>query len=226
MELRVKPCIVSCGTGWNYGAGVDRLESSLKYHGYLGDTMFWKTLPDGCPEPVGDGQYNFKVYAIQAAIEAGYKVILWLDASLYAIRDVMPIFDYIIDNGLFFFRTGYPLSATATDKLLHFAQEEREDLIDVPEHATGAVGINLNHSAGEAFWAEWRIYMKAGMFGGNRVRDRSDSTHPLFFFSRQDQSSASMILHKMGITEIGHEKRWISYYPHQEETTIFFVKGL
>jgi hypothetical protein len=226
VELRVKPCIVSCGTGWNYGAGIDRLESSLRHHGYLGDTMFWKTLPDGCPEHRGEGQYNFKVYCIQEAINKGYRVILWLDASLYAIRDVMEIFDYIVDKGLFFFRTGYPLSATATDKLLAFSEENREDLIEVNEQATGAVGINLNHLAGEAFLAEWERYMKAGMFGGNRVRDRSDSTHPLFFFSRQDQSAASMILHKMGITEMGHEKRYISYYPHQEETTMFFVKGL
>lgn len=226
MELSNKPCIASCGTGVNYGAGIDRLESSLRYHGYLGDTHFRKTLPDGCPEHRGDGQYNFKIYTLQEAIDKGHRVLLWLDSSLYAIRDVMPIFDYIVDNGLFLFRTGYPLSATATDRLLYFAQEEREDLIEVNEQATGAVGINLDHPAGEAFWAEWRIYMKAGMFGGNRVKDKADSTHPLFFFSRQDQSCASLILHKMGIKEIGHEKRWISYYPHREETTMFFVKGL
>jgi hypothetical protein len=226
MELTNKPCIVSCGTGVNYGAGIDRLESSLKYHGYLGETMFWKTLPDGCPEHRGDGQYNFKVYALREAQKRGHKVLLWLDSSLYAIRDVMEIFDYIVDHGLFFFRTGYPLSATATDKLLAFAGEKREDLVEVNEQATGAVGINLNHLAGQAFLDEWERYMKAGMFGGNRVRDRADSTSPLFMFSRQDQSAASMIIHKMGIDEIGHERRWISYYPHQEETTMFFVKGL
>lgn len=226
MDLKVKPCIVSCGTGSRYGAGVDRLESSLRYHGYLGDIMFWKTLPDGCPKHEGDGQYNFKVFCLNEAAKRGHRVLLWLDSSLYAIRDIMDIFDYIIDKGLFFFRSGYPLSATATDKLLAFAEETREDLTQTNEQATGVIGINLDHPAGEAFMAEWGLYMKAGMFGGNRVKDKADSEHPLFQFSRQDQSAASMILHKMGIDEIGHEKRWISYYPQQEETTMFFVKGL
>lgn len=220
-----KPCIISCGIGAGYAAGIDRLERSLHYNGFLGDTMFWKDYPEGCPAHEGEGQYNFKVYAFAEAFKKGYKIALWLDASLYAIADPMPIFDYINDNGLYFFKSGYPLSATATDKLLGPVLL-REDLVDVPEFATGAVGINIDNPKGASFFHLWKEHMINGHFGGNRVHDEVDSDHPLFKFSRQDQSAASMALHRLGVTTSGEDKNWVSYYPNKTESTIFFVKGV
>jgi len=225
MELSRKPCIISVGAGGAYRYGIDRLERSLHYHGWAG-TMFWRELEEGWPSHFGDQQYGFKLFAFERAIDAGHKVVLWCDSSLYAIKDPMPIFDYICDHGIFLFKSGYPLSATATDRMLEFAEERRDHLIDVPEFATGCVGIDINHPNGHAFLSGWLDYYSAGMFGGSRSYDPRDSEHPLFKFSRQDQSAASMVLHKMGITEAGHEKEWVSYYPSETKNTIFFVKGI
>lgn len=219
-----KPCIISCGIGTGYAAGVDRLERSLQYNGWFGDILFWKDYPEGCPKHEGDGQYNFKVYAFNEAFEKGYKVVLWLDASIYAIKDPMPIMDYIVDNGLYFFKSGYPLSATATDELL--MGRLREDFIDVPEFASGAIGINVDNPKGLEFFLSWERLMNYGYFGGNRVHDKRDSEHALFKFSRQDQSAASMILNGMQITTAGEDKNWISYYPTVTDDTILFIKGI
>lgn len=224
MELTHKPCIISCGIGAGYAAGIDRLADNLRYHGWLGDTMFWKDYPEGCPKHEGVGQYNFKVFAFNEAFRRGYKVVLWLDASFYPLKDPMPIFDYINESGLYFFKSGYPLSATAPDSLL--MGRNREDFVDVPEFATGAVGINIDNPKGASFFWSWERLMRSGYFGGNRVHDETDSKHPLFKFSRQDQSAASMVLHGMGITDAGHEKEWVSYYPNHTESTIFFIKGI
>lgn len=224
MELHSKPCIVSVGIGNGYAAGIDRLERSLMYNGYLGDTMFWKDYPEGCPRHEGDGQYNFKVYAFNEAFKKGYKVVLWLDASFYCIKDPMPIMDYINENGLFLFKSGYPLSATATDKLLFGL--DREDFKDVPEFATGAVGINIENPNGNSFFKRWERLMQSGYFGGSRNHDASDSTHDLFLFSRQDQSSASMVLYGMDIRTSGEDKNWVSYYPTVTDDTILFIKGI
>jgi hypothetical protein len=226
MELNRRPCVVSCGIGGAYPFGIDRLEKSLHYHGWSGETSLWRTYPDGCPEHKGDDQYAFKVYSLLEAYNKGCRVLLWLDSSIYLVKDLMPVFDYISDNGLFFFRTGYPLSATATDKMLDYAAEKREDLVEVPEFATGCVGISMDHPRGMEFLRQWTRYMQMGLFGGNRVRDKADSSHPLFMFSREDQSAASMILHKMGITETGQDKKWVCYYPHMTDETILVVKGL
>lgn len=223
-----KPCIISVGIGAGYAAGIDRLAQSLQWHGYLGDTMFWKDYPSSTlrPHTEDEGQYNFKIAAFQEAFLKGYNVVLWLDASLYAIQDPMPMFDYINDNGIFLFKSGYPLSATATDKLLSFHNVQREDLFDTPEFATGAVGINIRNPNGSAFFRDWKYDCLHGMFGGSRNHNSNDSIHPSFKFSRQDQSSASAVLHKMGITTSGEDKNWVSYYPNKTESTIFFVKGV
>ena len=227
MELRNRPVIVSCGIGAGYGAGIDRLERSLHFHGWLGDTIFFKDYPEGCPHHSGVGQYNFKVYAINEAIKRGYKIILWLDASFYALRDPMPIFDYINEKGLYFFKSGYPLSATATDELIYYhGLEHRAMLTEVPEFATGAVGINIDNPLGSEFFRKWEQDCNQGLFGGNRVHDKRDSSHPLFKFSRQDQSSASAVLHKMGVKTAGEDRNWVSYYPTETKDTIFFIKGV
>jgi hypothetical protein len=226
MELSNRPCIISCGIGPGYVAGVDRLERSLLFNGWLGETMFWRNYPDGCPSHRGQGQYNFKPFCFQEAFKRGHKIVLWCDASLYAIKDPMPIMDYVNDHGLYFFKSGYPLSATATDKLLKATNEKREDLTDVPEFATGCVGVNIENPNGNMFFEGWAYYMKNGLFGGNRVQDLADSSNPLFKFSRQDQSAASMALHKMKITTSGEDKNWCSYYPSETKDTIFFIKGI
>jgi hypothetical protein len=224
MELHNKPCIISVGIGAGYAAGIDRLERSLLFNGWLGDTMFWKDYPEGCPAHKGEGQYNFKVYAFNEAFKKGYKVVLWLDASFYAIKDPMPIFDYINEHGLYFFKSGYPLSATATDSLLFGLT--REEFVDVPEFATGAVGINIDNPNGVGFFKSWERLMRSGYFGGSRNHDKDDSEHHLFKFSRQDQSAASMVLYGMKITTAGEDKNWVSYYPNKTDDTLLFIKGI
>jgi hypothetical protein len=52
---------------------------------------------------------------------SGYKVVVWADASFWCVRQPMPLFDYVNDNGLYFFKSGYSLAETATDKLLEYA---------------------------------------------------------------------------------------------------------
>lgn len=226
MELKNKPCIISAGIGGHYSFGIDRLEKNLMYHGWPGSTMFWKDYPKGCPRHIGDGQYNFKVFCFNEAFKAGHKVVIWVDSSIYPIKDIMPIFDYVNDKGLFFFKSGYPLSATATDRLLSYIGCKREELVDVPEFATGVVGINIDNPLGAHFFASWERMMHAGLFGGDRVHNEEDSKHPLFKFSRQDQSAASAALYEMGITSCGEDKDWVSYYPNVTDKTILFIKGI
>jgi hypothetical protein len=223
-----KACIISCGIEGHYGVGVDRLARSLNFVGWGGHTMFWKDYPKGCPPHVGEYQYAFKVWAFEEAFAAGYTVVLWADASLYAVQNPMPIFDYVNEHGLFFFKSGYSLAQTATDNLLNTEKVNRDELINVSEFATGLVGINIENPKGKEFFKRWKYAMEWGLFGGNRVHDLADSGDPRFLFSRQDQSCASMVLHKMGIKTAGEDRDWVAYYStkHNPERVIFFIQGL
>lgn len=223
-----KPIIISCGIGGHYSAGVERLERSLIYSGWAGDMLMLKDeYPEGCPN-INDNNYAFKPYLFQQVFNMGYKVVLWLDASFWAIKNPMFVMDYINEMGLYFFKSGYPISATATDKLLNKYNHNRESLVDVSEFATGAVGINFSNPLGKEFFERWMQDCKEGMFIGNRNHDLNDSQHPLFKFSRQDQSSASMVLNEMGIVTTGEDKDWVAYKntSHNDEKVIFFIGGL
>lgn len=230
MELTgTKPCVISVGVGGHYEVGVNRLERSLIYQGYAGDMRFWKNeYPTGCPEHGGDGQYNFKPFAFREQFSNGYKIVIWCDASLWAVNNITPLLDYVNEHGLYFFKSGYSLAETATDKLLSVAGVYREELYDVPEFATGLVGVNIENPKGKEFFTKWEDYRAAGLFGGNRIHDLNDSQHPKFRFSRQDQSAASMILYKMGITTCGEDRNFQAYKDtgHDPKNVLFFIGGL
>ena len=224
----VKPTIINCSVGGWYGAGADRLQRSLIYEGFGGDIRIYKDYPAGCPAHEGDGQYNFKPYCFKEAFDSGVKVAIWADASMWCIKNPMPLLDYVNDNGIYFFKSGYSLAETATDRLLEYAQVTREELVDVSEFATGLVGINIDNPMGKYFYEQWYQYMQDGMFGGNRVHDLRDSTHPMFKFSRQDQSAASMILYKMGVITAGENQDFQAYKgtPYNHDKCLFFIGGL
>lgn len=224
-----KPILISVGVGGHYAAGIDRLERSLYFEGWAGQMRFWRNdYPPNCPPHGGDAQYNFKPHAFDNVFNDGFKVALWADASFWAVKNPMPIFDYINEFGLYFFKSGYSLAETATDKLLEYAGITRDQLVDVSEFATGLVGINIDNPKGKEFFHTWKQYMQDGMFGGNRFHDENDSADPRFKFSRQDQSAASMILYKMGITTCGEDRDYQAYKNtnYNPEKLIFFIGGL
>ena len=225
----IKPILISAGIGHHYVAGIDRLERSLIYEGAAMDMRFWRNeYPEGCPEHGGDGQYNFKPFCFREVFNDNYKVGVWCDSSLWCVRNPMPLFDYVNEHGLYFFKSGYSLAETATDRLLEYAGVSREELFDVSEFATGLVGINIDNPNGKTFFEMWEEYRREGLFGGSRHHDLNDSKHPKFRFSRQDQSCASMILYKMGITTCGEDRDFQAYKDtgHNPDKILFFIGGL
>jgi len=139
MDLtRQKPLTVSAGIGDWYPAGIDRLQRSLNFNGYGGDAILFKGYPEGSPSHK-DNPYAFKIYAIKHGLELGYKNILYVDSSFWCVKNPMPMFDYINDNGLFMFKTGYSLADTASDRLLDYTNEIRENRVEVSEFAGGCI---------------------------------------------------------------------------------------
>jgi len=226
-----KACIISCGVGHgHYHVGIDRLAKSLNFVGWAGDTILRKDYPPNSPEHAGDQQYNFKVWAFEEAFNLGFEVVVWCDSSLYAVENPMPLFDYVNDKGLYFFKSGYLLAETATDRLCEYAEVPRETLIEqqVSEFATGLIGVNIKNPLGKEWFENWKQYMTDGMFGGNRVHDENDSKHPFFKFSRQDQAANSMILYKMGIKTCGEDQDFLAYKGtgYNKDKILFFVGGI
>lgn len=224
-----KPCIINAGVGGWYKAGSERLERSLIYNGYAGDMMFWRDeYPPGCPSH-NDNPYAIKIYAFKEAFNRGYKVVCWLDCSFWAIKNPHPIFDIISEKGNFAFRSGYNCAQTCSDALLSAVDVSRDEAEQIPETATGIVGINIDNPEGRMVFDLWSAYCDAGLFKNSRTHSLNDSHDPRFLFGRQDQSAYSMALHKAGVKFLYED--FVSYYDHSNplknsEKAYFFIGGL
>lgn len=224
-----KPVIINCGIhGW-YKAGSERLERSLIYHGYAGDMLFWRDeLPPGCP-PHNENPYAFKVYAFREAIRLGYRTICWLDCSFWAIKNPMNIFDIIAEHGVFAFRSGYNCAQTCTDLLLNSTGFTRDEAEQLPEIATGIVGLHIDNPDGNNVWTAWNEYCDMGLFKNARGHNPEESPDPRFLHGRQDQSAFSIAVHRSGV-KFDYQD-FVSYYNggnpgYIPEKCYFFIGGL
>jgi len=219
-----KTCIISYGVGGWYNRGQFRLERSLIYHGYAGEIISHTTHPYNWPMH-SENPYAFKIYAFEEALMQSYTHIVWLDSSVYAINDVMRLFDYINDNGIFAFRTGYNCAQSCNDRILQHCGITRDEAENIIEYATGCVGLNFNNPDARNLFGRWSEHMHAGMFKGSRLHD-NQSEDKRFLFHRQDQSAFSLSLHQQQII-MPHYQDIISYYPNKiSDEQIFFIKGL
>ena len=224
-------CIISCGVGGWYPRGVDRLSQSLIEHKWKGASIFFRSLPVGCP-PHEQDPYAFKIHAINQAIQKGYKKILWLDASVWAIQDPEPFFRYIRKHGYYFFKTGYNCAQSCNDKILEYVGKTRDEAEQMTEAATGCIGLDLDKKISKAFFRNWIQFMKDGAFHGSRLHD-NQSKDPRFLFHRQDQSAASLIINHLGM-KINDPGDWVAYTAHKQyygtevnkSTLTFLIQGM
>ncbi len=96
-----KRCVINVAFATGYPVGQARLVESLREIGYSGALMTWTdVVPDGSPweNTVPRG---FKVYAFEQAKRAGYDLVLWLDASLWAVRPLDRIFELAQERGCY-----------------------------------------------------------------------------------------------------------------------------
>lgn len=224
-----KPLIINCGVGGWYAAGSERLERSLIYHGYAGDMMFWRNeYPPNCPSHQ-ENPYAFKIYAFREAIRLGYKVIMWLDCSFWAIKNPMPIFDIINDNGIFAFRSGYNCANTCTDHILEYNNFTRDQAEQLPEIATGIVGLNMDNPDGGRVFSLWEDMCDNGLFNNSRTHNINESADSRYLHGRQDQSAFSMAVHKLGLKF--EYLDYVAYYNngkpgYNPDKCYFFIGGL
>jgi hypothetical protein len=225
----IKPCIISCGVGGWYPAGIDRLKNSLVHHGWGGDTIFWRDeYPPDCPTHQ-DSPYAMKIYAFREAFRRGYKIVIWIDCSFWAIKNPMPIADIVNEHGNFGFRSGYNCAETATDSLLNYAGITRDEAEQIPETATGIIGVNYSNPKGKEVFDYWEELCGAGMFKNSRNYNPSESSDPRFKFGRQDQSAYNMAINKAGVRYLYED--YVAYYNngnpgYNPEKCMFFIESL
>lgn len=164
-----------------YRRGQNRLHESLQ-----GKTdaklLFYNSEEAVNAKPHAEMNYSFKPMAMIKAYKEGYRQILWLDASMRAIKSLEPIFKIIEKDGYFFQDSGWPNSRWTNDAALeYFGTNEGEML------SSGVLGLDLDSEIGYKFFDHWTQAMRDGIFNGD------------WHNHRHDQTAASLIAFKLGM---------------------------
>lgn len=224
MESKIKHCIISGhnNTSW-YKKGCERLNRSLIYHGFNGDILIndYSTHDDydnSCP-------YIIKSIALKEAIEKGYTHILWLDASVWAIRNPNLIFDYINSAGWYFWQSGYNCAQVCSDNCLKYFNVNRNKAESFKDCSTSMFGLNLYNPKAEEFAKMFIKSAEDKIFHGSREHD-NQSKDERFLFHRQDQSCASVIANLLEM-KIEEPNLYSSYYSENiNNSVIFLMRGM
>jgi hypothetical protein len=162
--------------------------------------MFYRDeLPRNSP-PHYDVPYAFKLHAMMNAFDAGHDVVLWADASMYAIAPVDPLMAEIEKNGYVLFVGGTNTAAMWThDACLSYYRTSRDEAEKIPQVVGGLVGFSKARSLGASVFEGWFKECQAhpGLFRGPHTNDMGEcSKDPRCRGHRHDQSVLSIIAHK------------------------------
>jgi len=231
--------------GEHYQSLMGRLISSLRKHDDPVDVVSWSnTLPPGAPG--GDmpwAAYCAKPFALKAAADQGYDIVLWLDTAYFAVKHSGPIFDHIEGHEYYVQQNGNMVGNWCTDAALETLEISREEAMQIPEIASGAIGLDVRKLNPHTFMNEWcRLASDGVTFIGahanealgreeivrRRLPDRTVgfvSHDKRVFGHRHDQTAASVIAHKLGWVGVLRPDYTDYWSPDQHEKVLFANRG-
>lgn len=175
MSTKNKRVIISLANErGNYRKGMERLYDSLRRYSTV-DLLFFKSEAEvGAPSHLSN-PYAFKVHAFQEARSRGYDQILWLDASVYAVATVDPIFEHLTYYGHVMQDAGHLVGEWCNDRTLEYWGLKREQANVWKMYGNaGMLGLDFNDPWANAFFRLWKQSMLDGQFIGSWDDHRHD----------------------------------------------------
>ncbi len=218
--MSYKHCIINfADEKGNYLKGQKRLAESLSKQGYQGNVHLFQshTQIPGC-RPHHEVKYGFKTHAIKMMRDMGYDVVLYVDASIWAVRNVMPCLQHIYEKGHLFEKTGHSLGQWCNDYTLGVLGITRQQALDDQYHmfSAGFTGLNFKNEKASEFFDKWHAYsVEASTFNG----DHKDHRH--------DQCSGAFLAKTLGL-EVTDPHFMQYYYANSQikENSIFLAQGV
>jgi signal peptidase I len=224
----MKHCIVNF-SDYKFKAGQDRLRESLIQQGYQGDVVLFNDFNQVGSKVHLEVPYQFKVYAIEKARQMGYDVVLYCDASLYAIKNVMPVIYHIIEKGYLMEFCGFSVGQFSTDLCLNKFNLTRDEAMLIQLHSAGFTGLNFQNDIANKFFDKWLKSAKeeitfCGDWNNNRKQCSNDDR---CLGHRHDQTTASIIADELQMERINPHFMQYAYDGVEiKESTIFNCRGI
>lgn len=161
----------------NYRKAADRLSDSLKKFSDVPLQIYTNESWIGAPLHQ-DNPYAFKIFCIENTLKnSGTQQVLWLDSSVYAVKDIQPIWDLIDRDGYVMQEAGHVVGNWCNDNTLMYYNLTREDALKIPMYGNaGLLGLDFSKSVSRHFFHWWKIAMECGLFKGSWDDHRHDMT--------------------------------------------------
>jgi len=194
-------CIVTFAKGGWFHHGQERLSRSLAKQDFTGGRIFFNDEGQIGAPIHRDCPYAFKGYAMQKAIEMGYTKVLWLDASMWAIRSLRPVFDHIRDTGYLLVAGAGNVGQWTSDACLKVFGIGRDEALKLHEVMGGCWGIDMTNPTGSGYFSRWMAHAKDGLsFPGDWTNSfHQVSSDPRVQGHRHDQSVSSLLAWQLGL---------------------------
>lgn len=224
----MKHCIVNF-SDYKFKAGQDRLRESLIQQGYQGDVLLFNDFNQVGSKVHLEVPYQFKVYAIEKAKQMGYDIVLYCDASLYAIKNVMPVIHHIIEKGYLMEFCGFSVGQFSTDLCLNEFNLTRDEAMLIQLHSAGFTGLNFQNDIANKFFDKWLQSAKdeitfCGDWNNNHKQCSNDDR---CLGHRHDQTTASIIAYNL---EMERMNPYYMQYAYDgvdvKSNTIFNCRGI
>lgn len=204
-------CIINYVTK-NRIKGQERLAHSLKELKFDGDFLPFNNSNLNCPKHL-DVPYAFKPYSMMEARKIGYKQIVWVDASFWAIKPLDYLFKCLRTYGNVFQNSSYKLGMWCSDKALEKFNITREKAFEITLYSAGLTGIDLNFPNSIHFLDKWFEYANDGVsFQGSwKNKNLCVSKDKRVKGHRHDMSVASFIAYDLKM-KIFPNNTFFSYY--------------
>ena len=226
-------CIVSVGIGQWYPKGIDRLNKSLNEFGARYPRLIYRDeYPPGCPTIETHG-YAFKPYALREASTKGFRYLLWVDASIWAIKPIDVIFKKIAEDGHLFFDNG-PINDYVTmgvwcrDATLPKLGVDREYAMEIPEITTSLFGLDMDRTDSKIFLERWMNFAHDGETFIVHPRDNSNGECSLDMRvkgHRYDQTAGSFLAHELAMKKT-HMPNYYAYYEKRGPWSALVNRGM
>jgi hypothetical protein len=201
-----------------YAKFADRLEASLGQYAPNADkTIYRKFWPPQSPSHQ-ELTYAFKYYAVKAALDKGYRYVMWLDAGTQVIAPIDPLWQLIERCGYGLLKGADNLGKWISDEALKYFGVDREYAMKLSLAGGCFIGIDRESPLGMKFFEKWGQIVKvhALMTGANRrlhddghgvmrsllVTDATDSVvslDPRVEGHRSDEACFSIIAEQLGM---------------------------
>lgn len=221
--------MVNVASGQWYSAGQKRLDDSLTAVRYAGGRMYWgDAMPDALPPgavPHKQVAYGFKTHAIEAARVAGHKSILWLDASMWAIKSIDPIFAHADKHGAaVWYCDGFMVGQWCADSALASLGLSREEAMSIRLITGGIVCLSMEHRAGRMILEQWLRYSEDGVsfLGPWDNAGQAASKDPRVLGHRHDMPALSVLVERAGVQPMV-PPHWFSYWAETLDPSVLVV---